>query len=158
MVDMFVYLDVSIEMLIIQWNDKVVFIPYGTTKVLQPAYLLPPGSPFAQMVVHLCTGHFHIAKLQKLHGNLVQMHFLESLVSFQTCPTRSEKPCKMNPDMTFFPCQSTRSTSPIGLSHIGLSPTHNLLNLRSTSPHNIRYVGHPYPLKWKHPIPWHEYK
>ena len=85
-----------------------------------------------QMVVNLHTCHLYIGKLHQLSGNLIQMHLLEALVSFQPFPNQVRKAAQDKARHDICPCQPTCTT--ITLTNIWFYPTQNLLNLSSSIP------------------------
>jgi hypothetical protein len=61
-----------------------VFIPEGTTELLELADLHPSSTPLAEMIVHLTTTHLQIPPFRQILSNSVQVHIFEALVNLYT--------------------------------------------------------------------------
>ena len=78
----------TIVVLCIKCDHEIFFVPIGPTELLEPAYFLPPGPPFEEVVVHLCPCHFNICKLRQVPANSIQV---EPLISLEALPYKVRK-------------------------------------------------------------------
>jgi hypothetical protein len=75
---------VSIVVLLLKHNHGVVLIPLSPTEVPELGQSHPPLPPLPKVVVNLGTTDLIATKLLQSLGNLIEVDFLEALVSPNT--------------------------------------------------------------------------